>query len=150
MIEEGPTELTIARWRDRFLAWLIDFTIVSVGIGIVYFIYESTLSTVHPSFHALNSIIFFSYWIILESRTGQSIGKRVLNIKVTKLDGKPVDIKDTIISSFGKAFLLPIDLILGWLLTNKKRQRIFNRLSDTIVIKVDSQKEEANVSYKLD
>jgi hypothetical protein len=36
----------------------------------------------------------------------------------------------------GKAFLLPIDVVLGWIFTNNKRQRIFNRISNTIVIKL--------------
>ena len=24
----------IAKWQDRFIAWLVDFTVVSLGIGI--------------------------------------------------------------------------------------------------------------------
>ena len=46
------------------------------------------------------------------------------------------NIKSAAIESFGKAFLLPINVLLGWIFTNNKRQRIFNRLSDTIVIKL--------------
>ena len=150
MIDKHPEEITIARWRDRGLAWLIDFAVISVGIGIIYMITDSALAGVHPSFHAINTIVFFSYWIILESKTGQSIGKRILNIKITRLDGQQPELKDIVISSFGKAFLLPIDLVLGWVLTNNKRQRIFNRLSDTIVIKLKQPKEDQNISYKMD
>ena len=52
---------------------------------------------------------------------------------------------------FGKSFLLPVDLILGWIFTNKKRQRIFNKLGDTIVIKLEKEENKAeNVSYKMD
>jgi hypothetical protein len=43
--------------------------------------------------------------------------------------------KTAAIQSFGKAFLLPIDVFFGWIFTNDKRQRLFNRASDTIVIK---------------
>ena len=50
------------------------------------------------------------------------------------LPGNKIDIKGAAIESFGKAFLLPIDVILGWIFTNNKRQRIFGRISDTIVI----------------
>lgn len=150
MIAEDSKEITIARWRDRFLAWLIDFAIVSVGMGIIYVIFEPSMSNIPSSFYAVNSIVFFSYWIILELKTGQSIGKRIFKIKVTKLDGNPVDVKDVVISSFGKAFLLPLDVILGWILTNKKKQRIFNRLSDTIVIKIDYPNDDQNISYKID
>jgi hypothetical protein len=47
-----------------------------------------------------------------------------------------VSTKSAIIEGFGKAFLLPIDVALGWIFTNNKRQRIFNRISNTIVIKL--------------
>ena len=40
------------------------------------------------------------------------------------------------IGSFGKAFLIPIDVILGLIWANQKRQRIFNKLGDTLVIKI--------------
>jgi hypothetical protein len=52
------------------------------------------------------------------------------------LSGNRIDIKSAAIESFGKAFLLPIDVILGWVFTNNKRQRVFSRISDTIVIKL--------------
>ena len=43
--------------------------------------------------------------------------------------------KSVAIQSFGKAFLLPIDVFFGWIFTNDKRQRLFDRASDTIVIR---------------
>jgi len=64
----------------------------------------------------------------------------LLNIKTTTLDGKSLpNLKQALIESFGKSFLLPVDGILGWLLTHRQRQRIFNRLSYTIVIKVQKK-----------
>jgi hypothetical protein len=36
----------------------------------------------------------------------------------------------------GKAFLLPLDLLLGWILYPRRRQRLFNHISETIVIKI--------------
>jgi len=74
-----------------------------------------------------------------------------LHLKITNLKGEKADIKSVAISSFGKAFLLPIDVIVGRLFTNKKRQRIFNKLGKTIVIKLESNDEEPeDVSYKKD
>jgi hypothetical protein len=51
------------------------------------------------------------------------------------LAGNVPNIRNVAIQSFGKAFLLPIDVFFGWIFTNEKRQRLFNRASDTIVIK---------------
>jgi uncharacterized RDD family membrane protein YckC len=84
---------------------------------------------------AVQSLLFFAYWIYFESTTGQSIGKKLLKIKTTDLKGNLADIRSVAIQSFGKAFLLPIDVFFGWIFTNEKRQRLFNRASDTIVIK---------------
>jgi len=100
-------------------------------------------------------IVFFFYWLYFESTSGQSIGKRILNIKTTNLEGKIAKRKDIAIESFGKSFLLPFDVILGWIFTNERRQRIFGRLGNTIVIKIktkqkDIQVDSANRKYIKD
>lgn len=67
------------------------------------------------------------------------------------MSGKSVDTKSASLESFGKSFLLPIDVILGWLFTNNKRQRIFNKISDTIVIKLRAREEQTeNIRYRKD
>jgi uncharacterized RDD family membrane protein YckC len=85
--------------------------------------------------YAVQSLLFFVYWLYFESTTGQSIGKKLLKIKTTDLVGNLPNAKNAAIQTFGKAFLLPIDVFFGWIFTNEKRQRLFNRASDTIVIK---------------
>jgi uncharacterized RDD family membrane protein YckC len=93
----------------------------------------------------VRSLIFLAYWTYFESSSGQSIGKRILHLKtVSILDGETIDIKEALIESFGKAFLLPIDVILGWIFTNNKRQRIFNRASNTVVIKLIFRLQDSN------
>jgi uncharacterized RDD family membrane protein YckC len=153
-------DLVIAKWSDRFFAWLIDYVIVMGGSFVIYLVAFSA-ANLHAIFgrnfeytKTLEfwpiSLVFFGYWIVLELISGQSIGKRALNIKIVNLRGEPADWKGIVISSFGKAFILPIDVILGWIFTNKKRQRIFNRLGNTIVIKLPKAKEFDDISYKLD
>ncbi|EGG42513.1 hypothetical protein Nlim_0694 [Candidatus Nitrosarchaeum limnium SFB1] len=97
------------------------------------------------------SVIFFGYWVILEYLKGQTIGKKILNLKITNMYGKKPDLKGILISSFGKAFLLPIDVGLGWIFTNEMRQRIFNKIGDTIIIKIKEQDQNTdNIKYKKD
>jgi len=97
------------------------------------------------------SVLFLAYWIVLEYKSGQSIGKKILHLKIVNIDGKPPSLLGVIISSFGKAFLLPIDMILGLIFTNQKRQRIFNKIGDTIVIKIQNTKNiSENIRYKKD
>ena len=92
-----------------------------------------------------------AYWTYFEATSGQSIGKKLLYLKTTDLGGKNIDRKTAVIESFGKAFLLPIDVFLGWIFTNDKRQRIFNRATNTIVIKIKKNNTESNnVKYLKD
>jgi RDD family len=62
-----------------------------------------------------------AYWTYFESITGQSIGKRLLHLRTTDLAGNSINVKTAAIESFGKAFLLPLDVLLGWIFTNDKR-----------------------------
>lgn len=153
------TELVIAKWSDRFIAWLIDFVIISsvstMTFAIIYGTFDlewsETMIFSEATSFLPTSIVFFGYWIILEYKTGQSIGKKILHLKVVNLEGKSPSITGVIISSFGKSFLLPIDMILGLIFTNQKRQRIFNKISDTIIIKIKSEeKDYEKINYKKD
>jgi uncharacterized RDD family membrane protein YckC len=151
-------EITLARWSTRFWAWLVDFIIVAIIIEIIFAIAYAPLALNqgvqgNPGLGAIRfaveSLLFFAYWTYFESTTGQSIGKKILKIKTTDLAGKAPDIRNIAIQSFGKAFLLPIDVLLGWIFTNDKRQRLFSRASDTIVIRVVNQVPGSeNVDYR--
>ena len=150
------SKIVIAKWTDRFVAWLIDFIIVSVILTSIIFAHYGTMDYEFEGdgFWAENSQflptsgIFFVYWIILEYKTGQTIGKKILNLKVIDVSGDKASLKGIAISSFGKSFLLPLDMVLGLILTNEKRQRIFNKLGDTIVIKI--KENDDNSGYVKD
>ena len=167
--------MVLASWIDRFIAWLIDFIIVSIGLAILFAAISIPFWTAFPQMFEMSdsvnvnmlfrsgngqwpsyitsSLVFMAYWTYFESTKGQSIGKKLLHLKTTNLTGKSIDVKTSLIESFGKAFLLPIDVILGWIFTNNKRQRVFNRASGTIVIKVKEGEENdtsKNVTYLKD
>jgi len=40
--------------------------------------------------------------------------------------------------------------LFGWIITNEKRQRIFNRLGDTIIVKVKSVEGFSDITYSKD
>ena len=160
-------EIILASWRDRFLAWIVDFILVSIALAVLFtaiaipiwffYYYDDDMTAarayqnVQPSHYIISSAAFFGYWTYFEYTTGQSIGKRLLKIKTVDLSGNRIDIKSAAIQSFGKAFLLPIDVILGWIFTNNKRQRIFGSISNTIVIKLKkSQLAPNDIKYTKD
>lgn len=153
-------ELVLAKWSDRFFAWLIDLIIVNAVLWALFAAAsvpfwddgrpDRWFSDVSgPARLAVTSLVFFGYWIYFESSTGQSLGKMALKIKTTDLNGKKADVRSVAIESFGKAFLLPLELILGWIFTNEKRQRVFARAGNTIVIKLKGDMAGAgDISYK--
>ena len=167
--------IVLASWIDRFVAWLIDVVIVSIGLGILFAIVSIPFwAAVSQSFdggssymnmasrnlgvpwlpYVISSIVFMAYWTYFESITsGQSVGKRVMHLRTTDLNGNSLDIRTAAIESFGKAFLLPFDVLFGWIFTNDKRQRIFNRISDSIVVKLRKAEDydtSRNVTYMKD
>jgi uncharacterized RDD family membrane protein YckC len=86
-------------------------------------------------------LIFLAYWTYFESTSSQSIGKKLVQIKTVGISGEALSILDALIESFGKSFLLPLDVLLGWIFTNDRRQRISNRASNSIIIKLKSRVE---------
>ena len=167
----APKEILLARWVDRFIAWIIDFVIVNIAVWIVLGLalasqsfFDMEQMTVFDgdngndyferdgpgagwwwwsggflsgvSSFLITSLVFFGYWTYFEYTRGQSIGKMVMRIKTTDLYGNKPSLKSVMLGSFGKSFLLVIDIILGWIFTDDKRQRIFNRAGNTIVIKI--------------
>ena len=154
----GQPEVVLAKWSDRFVAWLIDFIIVSIAVNGVlaaaafpfyYGEFDRLWWSVGSAHYGITSAVFFLYWTFFEATKGQSVGKMVLKLKTTDLTGRPAEAKSVAIQSFGKAFLLPLDVLLGWIFTNDRRQRIFNRASDTLVVKaIDSV--QPGVTYRKD
>jgi len=128
--------LHLARWETRFWAWLIDFIILSILAsflsGPVQAIWHEQFAV--PAGLGLNSILLFAYWTIFEGYRGQSIGKMALNIRVTDREGEKIGFFAAALESIGKAFLLPLDCLIGWLAMPGSKLRLFNRLSNTIVI----------------
>ncbi|WP_135303306.1 RDD family protein [Haloarcula amylovorans] len=156
---ETPRTLHIASWDDRFLAWLIDVILVGAilaGLGEVANVFSlltGSLSVTTP-FAGLNGLGLFVYWTVLEGYQGQSAGKMVMNIAITDERGDPIDYVTAAIESFGKAFLLPLDLIIGWLAYEEEGLRLFNKLSSTIVVEtdedVDSHPKDVEYVYPSD
>ena len=153
---DNSSKIILAKWKDRFFAWVVDFVIISIISTSIFFISFLYLDDNFESFinndgmYIPTSVMFFAYWIILEYKTGQTIGKKMFNLKITNIQGKKPNLLEVIISSFGKSFILPIDIIVGWILTNDKRQRIFNKLGNTVVIKIKESDSDSDSKYIKD
>ena len=65
-VASEPIEIRLASWVDRFVAWLIDFIIISIGIGILFslvayhvwlFHYDNEISLEYRNFRPLHYLI---------------------------------------------------------------------------------------------
>ncbi|MFZ3093557.1 MAG: RDD family protein [Methanothrix sp.] len=124
--------IVLSSWGDRFWAWLIDVLLICLiwyKIIIVLDVGVFTISGI-----LLLSSLLFIYWTSLEGYRGQSVGKMFLKIAVTGPYGEQIRFRDAAEESFGKAFLLPVDVLMSLILFQKSRQRLFNKISNTIVI----------------
>jgi uncharacterized RDD family membrane protein YckC len=154
----SDSKIILAKWTDRFFAWLIDFIIISsvstliifLSFGSIYYEFEEEGLWAENTQYIPASMMFFVYWVILEYKTGQTIGKKIMNLKVLDIKGGKPKLSGILLSCFGKSFLLPIDVVLGWILTNEKRQRIFNKLGDTLTVKIKDYPETSDMKYVKD
>jgi uncharacterized RDD family membrane protein YckC len=157
---EPHTENTLylGKWATRFWAWLIDVILIVLFLNIVRGILQPfwTINLLwdykHWDFFAFGfqHLLFFLYWTISEGYCGQSVGKMVMNLKVVKRDGKKIGYALAALESVGKAFLpvLIFDCLIGWLGMPGTKLRLFNRISNTIVIKTDYREPHGIVYVK--
>ena len=126
-----------ASWQSRFWAWIIDALFMSILWYLLMYAYNLSATSI-PAL-GYYGILTFIYWTVLEGYRGQSLGKMVLNLTVVGQFGESIGFKDAAIESFGKAFLLPLDCLVGWVALPGSGQRLFNRISDTVVANVDEE-----------
>ena len=127
----APALEYVGVWR-RFLAVLVDAIILGVVLGIISFALRG--SAVGAT---LVSVLGIAYLIVLEAIQGATIGKKVLGLRVVKLDGSPIGWGESIVRNL----LRIIDGFAGYLLgaifiwTSPKKQRLGDRVAKTVVIR---------------
>jgi uncharacterized RDD family membrane protein YckC len=85
----------------------------------------------------LNLIVVFIYFVVCEGFFGFTPGKRVLGLKVLRSDGRKAGYREAMLRTIPKLFVLVIiaDTTLMVLYHGNDKQRIFDRIAGTIVIR---------------
>jgi uncharacterized RDD family membrane protein YckC/DNA-binding transcriptional ArsR family regulator len=133
--------LPLATFKRRTLAFLIDFFImlaITILITIPYTLFS--LFTAREVFLSNIYVIFFialallwGYSTLLEGFASQSLGKRIVGLKVVRIDGKRLSYDYAAVRNFGKV-LLPVDLLIGLRLKDERFVRYFDKFAGTTVI----------------
>lgn len=154
--QDNRRSIYLASWSSRFWAWLVDVILILLFLNIVrgllepYWTIPYYWDLMHSNLFEIGfqTLFFFLYWTIMEGFRGQSIGKMVMNLKVVNRDGTKIQYGYAALESLGKSFLpvLILDCLIGWLAMPNSKLRVFNRISNTIVIKTD-YKEPAGIVY---
>jgi uncharacterized RDD family membrane protein YckC len=140
--KEVESTLQSAPVYKRILASLIDAALF-VGSPILVVLIASLLfppSNLDPILLTIfvMLIMFLSLLVLtsMEASSGQTIGKYIMGIRVVKDSGMKIDLAESAIRNVGKIYLLPIDLLLGFLLKKKGYLRFTCFMTKSKVIEV--------------
>ena len=137
-VKRKTTQLPLASFKKRAYAFLIDFFLmlaITVLFALIpeFFLFMGSVFTLDLSIVPFITLaLLWGYSTLLEGFNGQTLGKRIIGLKVVKTDGKKISYDHAAVRNFGKAFLLPFDLLVG--LKHEKFLRYFDKFAGTTVI----------------
>ena len=137
---QKPSIRPIAKWTKRTGAFLIDFFITFPLFlalsNIFYPIVGQFILYVNIPFFL---VLFWGYLTMFENFKGQTLGKKLIRIKVVRTDGKNPLNDQVAIRNFCKVFLLPFDIALGLRQKDKRFLRISDKYVGTTVIDLNQK-----------
>jgi uncharacterized RDD family membrane protein YckC len=120
-----------ASFAQRLLGAFADVILVSIAGTLVNAVFNSRIAA------TVNFIVGIVYYVYLEgSPSGQTVGKRLANIRVIDFDsGGPIDRGRAAIRYFGR-LLSGIVCFLGyfWMLWDSERQTWHDKLANSVVV----------------
>jgi len=123
----------------RLAAGLLDAAVVFIPLTLA--IYLIDLEPKELLAGVISGFGWFLYSAVSESRTGTSLGKRLVGLAVASKDG-PMTFSKGIVRNVPKMFwfiFLPLDMLVGLSREQDPRQRWTDGVAATTVIKVDSK-----------
>ena len=142
-VQRKASHLPLSSLKKRAAAFLIDFAIISAITVTIVFVPQALSLSPATFLNGGISVVLFTtigllwlYSTLLEGFNGQSLGKRVMGLKVVRTDGKKMSYDHAAVRNFGKILpLLPFDLLVGmWRIKNCEFMRYFDKFAGTTVI----------------
>jgi uncharacterized RDD family membrane protein YckC len=123
----------------RVLAALVDLLVIGVGgfvLGLVVGLVNGTDAEWGGGMQAISLAWALYYYFAFESGDGQTLGKKLLKIRVIRADGGPAGMKEiairTVLRVVDGAFLYLVGLVI-MLVTGQRRQRLGDIAAGTVV-----------------
>lgn len=123
-----------ASFGSRFLAILLDSLIVIAASFVLTQVFSAVkLAAVAPLFQL---VLSFGYSVWYQQKYGQTIGKKVLKIKVVDSSGKTPSLMTfflrEVIGKFVSSLILGIGYL--WMLWDGKKQTLHDKIASTYVV----------------
>ena len=140
-VQRKESQLPLASFKKRGFSFVIDFALMlAITMAITFLPQVLSLSIASFFSSGTSTVLFITIgllWLysLLEGFNCQSLGKRLMGLKVVRTDGKKMSYDHAAVRNFGKVLpLLPFDLFVGWRLKNCTFMRYFDKFAGTTVI----------------
>jgi uncharacterized RDD family membrane protein YckC len=124
----------------RVLAALIDLVIVGAGWAVILAAAGKLSDPAGGGLVAVGLGWALYYYFACESGSGQTVGKRVMNIRVVGVDGAPAGMREialrTVLRVIDGLFLYLVGLIV-MVATKERRGRLGDLVGDTMIVSAD-------------
>lgn len=128
--------------RRRVLAYLADAVAVVGCVAAFQRVRKRSPTRGVVSTLAITGVLAFPYHILLEGAVGQTLGKRLVGIRVTAEDGAPCSYQSAAIRTvFRFVDWLPVAYIAGLasIALTERHQRLGDVAAGTIVVRTDGR-----------
>ena len=124
----------------RVLAAIVDLAIVGAGTVLILFAADALASDSGDVRGALSAVILgwaLYYYFALESGDGQTVGKKLLKLRVVRADGRPAGMREIAVRTVLRvvdgvgAYIVGLIVMLA---TGQRRQRLGDLAAGTIVV----------------
>jgi len=130
--------LPLATFKKRTYAFLIDFAIAFLVFlalpNIFSLLTRGATALLDINVILFSLVLFWIYFTLLEGFAGQSLGKRIIGLTVVRVDGKKLFYDHAAVRNFGKVFLLPFDMFIGFRIKDERFIRYFDKFAGTTVL----------------
>ncbi|KKS12067.1 hypothetical protein A2617_04735 [Candidatus Daviesbacteria bacterium RIFOXYD1_FULL_41_10] len=124
----------------RFAAFLIDLAIIWIVGFVLGFVLGMTTDqqTAAGVGSLLQIVIGVGYWVVYQQKMTQTIGKKVMHLKVVDSTGKTPGVMTFFLREIIGKFVSSIILMIGFLmiLWDSKKQGLHDKIANTFVVKV--------------
>jgi phage shock protein A len=136
-IKIADREFTLGSRFARLFAFFVDGTfLMAVLLTLSFLLHTVGLGWIGMA-SGIAGLLFMDGF-----KNGQGLGKKLLSLQVLRLkDGKPCTLKDSFVRRLAGVFQ-PLDFF--WTL-GRKRQRIGDKLAETVVVKYEPESEQTEV-----